>query len=382
MSKIVSTLLHTLSKVRHRPVALSFSGKIPPNPKKGHSSEPDVRHVRYVFMDIVNYTKERSIEAQTEIIGALNDIVQTSLADQNVGRDSSICLPTGDGMCVAILDPQAPFDCHMELALSIHRHIGDRNNMTADPMRQFWVRIGLGENADNVVTDINGRRNVAGAGINSASRVMDLADGAQITVTQTVYDKLSQREKYLSAFRPLSASIKHGQNLRLYQFIQEGHWGLSVGIPSAFFVPVPRAHTLTAFEAWYFAHAIRNEKLFLDNAGGQCGYAAVVLLWFLASDTVALAQRPRVEPYECQVYGGDINTPYPAFKYYMSINFWMVCELARVLGSKLSHLSEFFLLDPQSGRAMYLLDKRGAEKLKREYPEIYNQAISKGPIDV
>lgn len=55
--------------------------------------------------------------------------------------------------------------------------------------------MGINTNADNLVTDINGARNLAGAGINIAQRVMDSADGNQILVSHSVYDTLRDREK-------------------------------------------------------------------------------------------------------------------------------------------------------------------------------------------
>ena len=68
-------------------------------------------------------------------------------------------------------------------------------------MRKFDVRIGVNENVDNLIFDINDRANLTGAGINYARRIMDYADGGNILISQTVYERLSQREKYLEKFK-------------------------------------------------------------------------------------------------------------------------------------------------------------------------------------
>src|SRR5271166_2279999 len=105
---------------------------------------------KYVFLDVVNYSEGRSAEAQADIIGLLNEIVSKSTS--MVCRSSELLyLPTGDGICIAILDPAAPYDTHLLLALSILDMLAERNGTTDDPMRRFPVRIGLNENVDNRV---------------------------------------------------------------------------------------------------------------------------------------------------------------------------------------------------------------------------------------
>jgi hypothetical protein len=75
---------------------------------------------------------------------------------------------------------------------------------------------------------------LAGAGISVASRIMDMADGDQILVGYSVYDTLRYREKYVSAFRPYKATVKHGQTFDVYQLVLEGAPGLDTGTPKAF----------------------------------------------------------------------------------------------------------------------------------------------------
>jgi hypothetical protein len=253
------------------------------------------------------------------------------------------------------------------LALSIHSKIEEYILSISDIMRQFRVRIGLAENVDNLITDINHRTNVAGAGVNLAARVMDLADGGQILVSQNVHEMLSHREKYLSAFRSYESTIKHGSRLRVYQFVKEGHQGLNIECPSTFSTPASSKPVLTELEAWYFAHAIKNKQFLLSKSqGGQTRVASIVLLWFLASDSVGVAHQHPAEPYSFTIHGDGKLPIDDIFKYYMNVEFWIICELAGFISNKLSHLSEYF----DSPFLMHMINDAGAAKLKTEHPAI------------
>lgn len=96
------------------------------------------------------------------------------------------------------------------------------------------MRIGINAGIDNLVIDINDQRNIAGAGISMASRIMGVADGNQILVGQTVFETLRYRDKYMSAFKPFRARIKHNMHIQVYQFISEGFAGLNTNTPSTF----------------------------------------------------------------------------------------------------------------------------------------------------
>src|SRR5438034_7778626 len=112
-------------------------------------AEAQTARVKYIFLDIVGYTKGRHVEAQSEIIGDLNRIVLTALEDQNIRPEDRILIPTGDGMCIALIEVLRPFDIHMRIALAILRRIVEHNGGNLDVMRKFTVRIGLNENDDN-----------------------------------------------------------------------------------------------------------------------------------------------------------------------------------------------------------------------------------------
>ena len=147
--------------------------------------------VRYLYLDVVDFTVKRSVESQTEIIDALNNIIRKSTAILPIRPDRIVFLPSGDGMGIALLDEIAPYDVHIIGAVEILRQIKAHNIAQTDPMRRFEVRVGISQNVDNIITDINGTKNVAGDGINTAQRVMTVAGRSQIIVSQMVHETLS-----------------------------------------------------------------------------------------------------------------------------------------------------------------------------------------------
>ena len=129
------------------------------------------RHVRYAFADVVGFTNDRTVEAQSEIVAALNDAFRSATKDLE-----TIFLPTGDGICAGIIQSDAPADSHLTVALQVVREIYGWS-AEAESNRKCEVRFGINESVDSLITDINRNTNIAGAGINEAQRVMGLADG-------------------------------------------------------------------------------------------------------------------------------------------------------------------------------------------------------------
>ncbi len=176
--------------------------------------------VSYVFLDVVDFSK-RSVEAQTDIVKGLNKIVKRSVGAFDISRSDVIYLPTGDGICICLLELRQRIEIPVRLAAEILRRIHEHNltEVAGDVTRHFQVRIGVNENNDHIVTDVNRRKNLAGAGINMAQRVMSLADGNQILVSQVVQDKLQPRKQFENAFREFEGVIKHGKKIRVFQFL-------------------------------------------------------------------------------------------------------------------------------------------------------------------
>ena len=59
--------------------------------------EPQTTDAKYIFIDVVGFSRGRSIEAQTDIVAAMNELVRASLKDGGVSSDATVLIPTGDG---------------------------------------------------------------------------------------------------------------------------------------------------------------------------------------------------------------------------------------------------------------------------------------------
>ena len=185
---------------------------------------PKTAIIRYVFFDVVGFTVNRTIEAQSKIIDTLIRVAREAV-DSCCGPYLSapgakvIYLHAGDGACICLVNLLEPFDNHMTLALQILERLHAINKAESQEMCRFEVRIGINENQDNLVVDINGQPGVAGAGVNMAQRVMSQAGGSQIVVGQSVFERLNQRDAYHDGFRLREAVVKNGLKLACYQYI-------------------------------------------------------------------------------------------------------------------------------------------------------------------
>src|SRR6187401_2251820 len=72
------------------------------------------------------------------------------------------------------------------------------------------------------VTDVSGRTNLAGAGINMAQRVMDCGDAGHILLSQHVADDLMHSRQWAPRLHDLGeCEVKHGVRLHLVNLYAE-----------------------------------------------------------------------------------------------------------------------------------------------------------------
>jgi len=165
-------------------------------------SEPDVRleigHV--LFVDVVGYSK-LLINEQRERLEALNEIVRnTAQFRESAASGMLVRLPTGDGMALIFRDTlEAPVRCALEIGKAL-------KNYSA-----ITVRMGIHSGPVSDVRDVNERANLAGAGINTAQRVMDCGDAGHILLSQRVAEDLSQYRHWQPYLHDLGeCEVKHG----------------------------------------------------------------------------------------------------------------------------------------------------------------------------
>lgn len=174
--------------------------------------------VRYVYIDIVDFSLDRSIEAQSDMLECLGRLVLQAITEQIPLGDQVLLLPTGDGICVCLVNLIHPFDLDLQIALAVLERLYWLNQDQRDPSRSFELRVGVNENQDNLIVDIKGQLNVVGLGVNMAQRVMSVAGASGLFLGPAVYQRLSQRELYRDWLRPVQAIVRHGQRLQCYEY--------------------------------------------------------------------------------------------------------------------------------------------------------------------
>lgn len=179
------------------------------NQQPSASSELEVAHV--LFIDLVGYSR-LALPDQKQLTEELQTQLRAAPAFQQAEASKSlICLPTGDGVALSFFrDPVAPVECALQIARSAH----------GGPPR-MRLRMGLHSGLVYRVRDINGHENVSGDGMNTAQRLMDLADAGHILLSGVMADMLRQVS---SDWPPRlldlgEAEVKHGQRLRVFNLV-------------------------------------------------------------------------------------------------------------------------------------------------------------------
>jgi hypothetical protein len=327
--------------------------------------------VQYVFLDIVRFTQNRSVEAQADIVHSLNDIVKKSLEQNEVNLSDCILLPTGDGIAIAILQAES-FDLALKIAqhiiVSLHVHNAD----TQDQKRKFEIRVGVNQNIDNIIVDINGSRNVAGRGINMAQRVMSLADGGQIIVGQPVFEILREREAYEGLFRELQGKDKHGNKIPSYQFIRSDIEGLNTEIPTQLRTTPSAKPQMDDYAAHFIAHASRHREFFLTlKSEPYFTYAATILLHFLSRDSIKnIDLSSSLQDPILTVELSDDGSPAQAYKDIAESDFSTIAELAQYIGKDLSPMGRFFEYGHYETLWPFPTEK-GKEMAREKFPKIW-----------
>src|SRR5438128_10966343 len=148
--------------------------------------ELEIAHV--LFIDIVGYSK-LSINQQRAAVDELTEVVRSSDQYQKAeAADRLIKIPTGDGMALVFYtSPEAPAQCAIEISRSLKEH------------PRLQLRMGVHSGPVSGVIDVNGRANLAGAGLNIGQRVMDCGDAGHILLSSHVAEDLEEYEQW----RPL-----------------------------------------------------------------------------------------------------------------------------------------------------------------------------------
>src|SRR5512133_1907207 len=162
----------------------------------------EIGHV--LFIDIVGYSK-LLLEEQKERLDQLTKIVLGTAQVRDSTDEQLVRLPTGDGMALVFRhSAEEPARCALEIAEALRKH------------PEIPVRMGTHSGPVSEVTEVSGRSNLAGAGINMAQRVMDCGDAGHILLSRHVAEDLEQYPRWRAYLHDLGeCEVKHGVRISL-----------------------------------------------------------------------------------------------------------------------------------------------------------------------
>ena len=164
----------------------------------------EIAHV--LFIDIVAYSK-LAIDDQRAAIEKLNRIVQSTDQFREAESENRLLkIAAGDGMALIFYQsPEDPVECALQISRAIkkeHANLG--------------LRMGVHSGPVSGVMDVTGRTNVAGAGINTAQRVMSCGDAGHILLSKRVADDLEQFKHWRPHLHDLGeCEVKHDERISL-----------------------------------------------------------------------------------------------------------------------------------------------------------------------
>jgi TolB-like protein/Flp pilus assembly protein TadD len=168
----------------------------------------EIGHV--LFIDLVGYSK-LLIEEQKERLRQLTDIVLATSQVAKSTNEQLVRLPTGDGMALLFRNSaEEPAHCALEITQALKTH------------PDVAVRMGIHSGPVSEVTDVSGRTNITGGGINMAQRVMDCGDAGHILLSKHVADDLNEHRQWSSWLHDLGeCEVKHGVRLGIVNLYRE-----------------------------------------------------------------------------------------------------------------------------------------------------------------
>ncbi len=176
---------------------------------------PITKNYHWFFTDIIaasDPTKTTIDQARKIIV--LNKLIEMTDTFKQRGPETTLVLPTGDGMAIGFDDsPEKP----LKLAIEVHKALS-RYNQQRKKEDRVELRIGLDSGPVYIIKDLNGSENVWGPGIIMARRVMDLADRMNILASARFANDVKMlKPEYRQVLHPIGDyQIKHGDKILIY----------------------------------------------------------------------------------------------------------------------------------------------------------------------
>lgn len=168
--------------------------------------------VHVVFADTVGYTR-LSMEEKREFDSVLSDIVRRAIRDD----PDVVRIDNGDGFALGFFgEPTVAAEAVVEIHLALQA------------ATSLKMRLGVHSGPAYRRTDIAGKPNLTGPGVEKAQRVMTLADGDEILVSDYFAENLRAFAGWADRLTPLGERIvKHGEIIRVCR-LDPAHAGTHV----------------------------------------------------------------------------------------------------------------------------------------------------------
>jgi TolB-like protein len=290
----------------------------------------EIGHV--LFIDLVGYSK-LLIEEQKEHLRRLTEIVLAATQVAKSANEQIVRLPTGDGMALVFRNnAEEPAQCALEITQALKAH------------PEMAVRMGIHNGPVSEVTDVSGRTNITGAGINLAQRVMDCGDAGHILVSKHVADDLQEHRQWSSWLHDLGeCEVKHGVRLDIVNLYRDG-----AGNPQL-------PNKVRAFRQ----RQTRRRWSALAGALALLLIAAAVFLFFSRAKSVIAAPMRSVAVLPLVNSSGDPNNEY----FSDGLSDELIAVLAKIPGLKVIGRNSSFLFKGKSGDTASIGEKLGVAQL-------------------
>lgn len=184
--------------------------ELPKTPK----AKPELRqliNVYVLFIDIIGFSK-LNLPDQLDAIQRLEQIIKSTRIFRLRDTEELLILATGDGMALVFFTKNVipAVECAHEVAGVLAQCADDESD------DRMALRLGIHMGPVFSFHDINGRRNVAGEGINIAQRVMDCGDAGHILLSDRVTSQLKDGvwDKRLKDLGKVN--VKHNESVHLF----------------------------------------------------------------------------------------------------------------------------------------------------------------------
>src|ERR1700730_3858879 len=296
----------------------------------------EIGHV--LFIDLVGYSK-LLIEEQKQWLRQLTDIVLATSQVAEATNEQVVRLPTGDGMALVFRNSaEEPAQCALEITEALQK------NSSSKEKPQLRLRMGIHSGPVSEVTDVSGRTNITGGGINMAQRVMDCGDAGHILLSKHVANDLQEHRQWSSWLHDLGeCEVKHAVRLGIVNLYRDG-----AGNPQ---LPEKiRASRLRQRRKRWGAIASALTLLIIAGA---------VFLFFSRAKSIIAAPMRSVAVLPLVNTSGDPNNEY----FSDGLSDELIAVLAKIPGLKVIGRNSSFMFKGKSGDSASIGQKLGVAQL-------------------